>query len=400
MAEMRKWTLAATLRGSMVLLHVALVAATALPLPLLGPAAAAALVQPRAALPDFAAESAAMGLVASDNVTVESAGVTPDGRLVRLVTSAAAAPPGATATTLFFRRFSSYEIEVAGGLTIPLVESEMRVAEQNEHVTLEVIDRIAGVPDGAEAALVDLVGLEIHRRIELDFGGFAALEAAFTGPDAPSPDDLPTLLASMWTNGEVELGNFSHVVTVHYPDGRETTTDGESFDFGAILAEFGGDALTNGRTLYDCYADIGVDLTIFGAGCIVAGTVICAAACAVTAGVACIPCISGASLACGLGTAFGSLGYCLAKVIFGVDPPPTSTPVPTSTRTPTRTPTPAIPGDCDGDGRVSIGELISGVNIALGRTSLTACSSLDRDHDGRLSVSEIIFAVRLALVSA
>jgi uncharacterized repeat protein (TIGR03806 family) len=54
-------------------------------------------------------------------------------------------------------------------------------------------------------------------------------------------------------------------------------------------------------------------------------------------------------------------------------------------------------GDCDGDGSVAIGELILGVNVALGRAEVTGCASLDRDGDGRVTVGDLVVAVRYAL---
>ncbi len=55
-----------------------------------------------------------------------------------------------------------------------------------------------------------------------------------------------------------------------------------------------------------------------------------------------------------------------------------ATSTPATTATPTqKAPTITCPGDCDGDGQVMVGELITGVNIALGRAPLTACPAFD-----------------------
>ncbi|MGD9763829.1 MAG: choice-of-anchor V domain-containing protein [Candidatus Binatia bacterium] len=76
---------------------------------------------------------------------------------------------------------------------------------------------------------------------------------------------------------------------------------------------------------------------------------------------------------------------------------PTATPTgPTRTPTVTRTPGPCF-GDCDGSGAVTIGELITAVNIALGSTDLDACPSLDSDGSGTVTVNELIAAVNNAL---
>ena len=64
---------------------------------------------------------------------------------------------------------------------------------------------------------------------------------------------------------------------------------------------------------------------------------------------------------------------------------------------PTVTPPPACPGDCDGDGAVAINELIVGVNIALGSSSLDACPAFDTDADGGVAINELIAAVNAAL---
>lgn len=87
--------------------------------------------------------------------------------------------------------------------------------------------------------------------------------------------------------------------------------------------------------------------------------------------------------------------------------PPTSTPPPTPTPTetspPTATATQTVPpnetcdGDCDGNGVVSISELIRGVNIALGNLALEACPSFDINGDGMVGINELISAVLDAL---
>jgi hypothetical protein len=55
-----------------------------------------------------------------------------------------------------------------------------------------------------------------------------------------------------------------------------------------------------------------------------------------------------------------------------------------------------IPGDCNGDGVVTINELILGVNIALGSLPLTECPAFDTNHDGRVTIEELIAAVNAA----
>ena len=54
-------------------------------------------------------------------------------------------------------------------------------------------------------------------------------------------------------------------------------------------------------------------------------------------------------------------------------------------------------GDCNNDGMVAIGELITGVNIALGNTGVSACPIFDRNGDQMVAVNELIAAVNAAL---
>lgn len=81
----------------------------------------------------------------------------------------------------------------------------------------------------------------------------------------------------------------------------------------------------------------------------------------------------------------------------------TPTALPTATATP-QPPTATIPpiavaGDCDGDGRVLVEELIMAVRIALDESPLSACPAIDTDGSGTVSVDELIAAVRVALSS-
>ncbi len=86
---------------------------------------------------------------------------------------------------------------------------------------------------------------------------------------------------------------------------------------------------------------------------------------------------------------------------------PTMTPTAISTETPahTETPTPranetASPvvcvGDCNGDGRVTINELIRAVAIALSG-SLNDCPAIDSDRNGSVTINELVVAVVNAL---
>lgn len=50
------------------------------------------------------------------------------------------------------------------------------------------------------------------------------------------------------------------------------------------------------------------------------------------------------------------------------------------------------PGDCDGNGRVTIDELVRGIDIALGSPDLP-CEGLDGNGDAAVSIGEIVAAV-------
>jgi EF hand len=57
----------------------------------------------------------------------------------------------------------------------------------------------------------------------------------------------------------------------------------------------------------------------------------------------------------------------------------------------------ACVGDCNGDGTVTINELITGVGIALSQTSVSACRAMDSNNDGRITIDELVAAVNSAL---
>jgi len=91
--------------------------------------------------------------------------------------------------------------------------------------------------------------------------------------------------------------------------------------------------------------------------------------------------------------------------------PPTPTPTQSTAATtvatgatatpsqPADTPTPGGPcaGDCNGDGRVTVAELIRGVRIALEQSPLVNCPSFDTNRNGAVTINELITAVRNAL---
>lgn len=57
-----------------------------------------------------------------------------------------------------------------------------------------------------------------------------------------------------------------------------------------------------------------------------------------------------------------------------------------------------LPGDCNGDGTVTIDEIIRGVNIAVGNVPVTECLSFDVDGDGQVTVNELLVVIQASLL--
>ncbi len=55
------------------------------------------------------------------------------------------------------------------------------------------------------------------------------------------------------------------------------------------------------------------------------------------------------------------------------------------------------PGDCNGDGSVTIDELVRAVNVALGTAPQRICPAVDTNGDGQVTIDELIQAVRIVL---
>jgi hypothetical protein len=54
-------------------------------------------------------------------------------------------------------------------------------------------------------------------------------------------------------------------------------------------------------------------------------------------------------------------------------------------------------GDCNGDTQVTVDEILTMVNIALGGENVSACSAGDANGDGQITVDEVLRAVNYAL---
>jgi hypothetical protein len=83
--------------------------------------------------------------------------------------------------------------------------------------------------------------------------------------------------------------------------------------------------------------------------------------------------------------------------------PSVTTPTATATSfgpTPTATPTlgsPACIGDCNGDGAVSVNELVIGVGIALEQRPVGDCLAIDKDGNQAADITELVVGVNNAL---
>jgi hypothetical protein len=81
-------------------------------------------------------------------------------------------------------------------------------------------------------------------------------------------------------------------------------------------------------------------------------------------------------------------------------PPAAETPTATLTPVPTATATlqaGSCPGDCNANGQVTVNELVTAVNIALGNSDVSTCANADRNHSGSVSIDELIAAVNDSL---
>ncbi len=54
-------------------------------------------------------------------------------------------------------------------------------------------------------------------------------------------------------------------------------------------------------------------------------------------------------------------------------------------------------GDCHGDGAVTVDEIVTGVNIALGSAPVSNCPAFDADGSGEVTINELVRAVSFAL---
>jgi hypothetical protein len=64
---------------------------------------------------------------------------------------------------------------------------------------------------------------------------------------------------------------------------------------------------------------------------------------------------------------------------------------------PTSTPGQGCVGDCNNDFQVTVDEIVTMVNIALGSAPVGNCPSGDSDGSGSITVDEILLAIQNAL---
>lgn len=89
-------------------------------------------------------------------------------------------------------------------------------------------------------------------------------------------------------------------------------------------------------------------------------------------------------------------GLTLAMGTATARPTVTAPPTPRATRTPGAAPS-DCPGDCNGDGRVTIDELVEGAHIALGMATLNVCPAFDCKGNAQAAVDCLVEAVDEAL---
>lgn len=82
----------------------------------------------------------------------------------------------------------------------------------------------------------------------------------------------------------------------------------------------------------------------------------------------------------------------------GGTPSVTATQSPSTITSPSATPTTGVTctGDCDEQGDVEAGELVSGVSIGLGEQDSSACGAFDVNRDGAVTVDELVRGVTYA----
>jgi outer membrane protein assembly factor BamB len=352
---------------------------------------------------DFVAETSALGLRQLGDVQVADVGAAPSGQRLQSIVIATGVPLlERTAPTFYWRR-TFFRVLQNDGTNPTYALNDLRVRYVDGHVTLEIVDRFTADVDAMVGKDSGLAGLEIRRTAEFDSTGLEQLAAEAAGGGGGAEFTRPSALEKL------DHENYTEKVTVTRPDGTQQTYAAGEFNLNAALqGHMGGGADFSINCVTQCFSDFGGGIGALTAVCLVGGLVVCVAACALTAGVACIPCISGAGTVCGVAIGAGSLAFCIAtcsnpQFVPTATPRPRATPTratpsPTRTTKPTLTPVPSgCAGDCDGKGGVSVRELVRSIDIALGVTSAGDCAAADRNRDGTIGIDDLVAAVADAL---
>ena len=333
---------------------------------------------------EFAAEAESLGLHALGGPEVERIGS--DLIAVRTI---AAVPLDQRTTPVFFLQRTLVVSRRADLPSEVLARTDFSVRYAGDHVTLEYSDRFSAALDAFAGRITGLGGSEIRRTAEFDSPGLEAYAAARLR-EALAGDGGGSASLQSQASVPIQADNYVARTTIVGPDGSERQFSSGQLEGAAVLSGLGSGGDLTISCLTDCFNATGGTINLVTAACLVGSLVVCVAVCALTAAIGCLPCIGGAGTVCGLTIAAVSLGVCIARCINPDFTPPPDTP------TPTPTPPPCV-GDCNGDGAVSVNELVRGVSVLLGALPIDACRALDADGNGMISIGELIAAVRKAL---
>ncbi len=311
------------------------------------------------------------------------------------VTTTATVPLDQRTTSTFFLRRTQVIAERADLPNQVIARSDLRIDYVGIHVTLEFVDRFMPALDAFAGRTTGLAGKEIRRRAEFDSPGLEAYVAARAEEPRSLLPNARHPLSSSTSTAQIEAQNYVETATIVLPDGTARTYPAGTLDLATILGGpdgTGGAAALTYRCVEGCFNASGFQIALGTVLCIVAGAAACGVVCGLTAGVACIPCITGIVLeACGLAAIALPIVICIVHCINpNFEPPPSPTP------TATPTPAPCV-GDCADDAAVTVDELLMMVNIAVGNMAMSECENGDGNDDGLITVDEILMAVNNAL---
>lgn len=233
----------------------------------------------------FGREAESLGLHPIANPQVERIGAD-----LIAVKATAAVPLDRRTTSTFFLQRTLIVSQRSDLLNEVVAQTDFTVRYAGDHVTLEYADRFSTAFDALARRETGLAGIEIRRMAEFDSPGLESYAAAQLqarsagqGGGLMSP---PSQVAE-----QIEADNYVETATIVLPDGTERTYPAGQLDLSRIFGGQGGGADLTIGCLSDCFSATGGTIGLVTAACLVAGLVVCVAACAVSAGIACIPCI-------------------------------------------------------------------------------------------------------------